>query len=44
LSDKAEAGSAEEQPARNSLTGGNNKAVEKAPTAFNPNSFSSQMP
>ncbi len=35
LSDKAEAGSAEEQPARNSLTDGNNKAVDQNPTAFN---------
>ena len=35
LSDKAETGSAEEQPARNSLTDGNNKAVDQNPTAFN---------
>ncbi len=34
MSDKAEAGSAEEQPARNSLTDGNDKAVEQNPTAF----------
>lgn len=35
LSDEAEAGSAEVQPVRNSLTGGNNKAVESKTTAFN---------
>lgn len=47
LSDEAEAGSAGKQPARNSLTGENNKAVEKTPTAFTDNFnklFLSQMP
>jgi len=44
LSDEAEAGSAEVQPARNSLTGGNDKAVESKTTAFNQKSFLSQMP
>lgn len=34
-SEEAEAGSAEEQPARNILTDGNNKAVAQNPTAFN---------
>ena len=43
-SDKAEAGSAEVQRARNSLTGGNDKAVESNTTAFNQKSFLSQMP
>jgi hypothetical protein len=43
MSDKAEAGSAEEQPARSSLTDGNDKAVEQNPTAFT-ESFLSQMP
>lgn len=47
LSDKAEAGSAGKQPARNSLTDGNNKAVEQTPTAFTDKFdklFLSQMP
>src|SRR5690242_19082392 len=34
-SEEAEAGSAEEQPTRNILTDGNNKAVAQNPTAFN---------
>src|SRR6185437_9735607 len=42
-SEEAEAGSAEEQPARNILTDGNNKAVAQNPTAFN-QLFLSQMP
>ena len=44
LSDKAEVSSAEEQLIRNSLNDGNDKAVEKNPTAFIPKSFLSQMP
>jgi transposase InsO family protein len=44
LSDKADVSSAEEQLTRNSLTDGNDKAVEKTSTAFNPKSFLSQMP
>ena len=44
LSDQADTGSAEVQPARNSLNGGNDKAVEKNTTAFNQKSFLSQMP
>ena len=44
LSDKAEVSSAEEQLIRISLTDGNDKAVEKNPTAFNQKSFLSQMP
>ena len=43
-SDKAEVSSAEEQLIRNSLNDGNDKAVEKNPTAFNQKSFLSQMP
>jgi len=43
VSDKAEAGSAGKQPARNSLTDGNDKAVEQNPTAFT-ESFLSHMP
>ena len=35
MAEKAEAGSAEEQPARNILTNGNNKAVTQNPTTFN---------
>lgn len=38
-SDKAEVSSAEEQLIRNSLNDGNDKAVEKNPTAFNHKSF-----
>ncbi|HEU5365678.1 MAG TPA: hypothetical protein VFU62_09105, partial [Hanamia sp.] len=34
-SEEAETGSAEEQPARNILTDGNNTAVAQNPTAFN---------
>lgn len=44
LSDKADVSSAEEQLTRNSLTDGNDKAVEKTSTAFNPKPFLSQMP
>jgi transposase InsO family protein len=44
LSDEAEAGSAGEQPARNSLTNGNDKAVDQKPTAFTPESFLLPMP
>jgi transposase InsO family protein len=44
LSDEAEVSSAEEQLTRNSLNDGNDKAVEKNPTAFNQKSFLSQMP
>jgi transposase InsO family protein len=44
LSDQAEAGSAEEQPARNNLTDENDKAVEKTSTAFQAKSFLSNMP
>jgi transposase InsO family protein len=44
MSDKAEAGSAGKQPARNSLTDGNDKAVEQNTTAFIGKSFLSQMP
>jgi transposase InsO family protein len=44
LSDEAEVSSAEEQLTRNSLNDGNDKAVEKNPTAFNHQSFLSQMP
>jgi transposase InsO family protein len=44
LSDEAEVSSAEEQLTRNSLNDGNDKAVEKNPTAFIPKSFLSQMP
>lgn len=44
LSDKAEAGFVEQPPARNSLTGGNDKAVESKPTAFEQKSFLSHMP
>lgn len=43
LSDKTETGAAEEQPARDSLTDGNEKAVEKS-TASSSKSFLSQMP
>lgn len=43
LSDKTEPGSAEEQPARDSLTDGKEKAVEN-PTASSINSLLSQMP
>jgi len=43
MSDKADAGSAGKQPARNSLTDGNDKAVEQNPTAFT-ESFLSHMP
>lgn len=43
LPEKTEAGSAGEQPARDILTDGNNKAVEQNPTAFNP-LFLSQIP
>jgi transposase InsO family protein len=39
LSDKAEASSAEEQLARNSLTDGNDKAVEQTSTALHQESF-----
>jgi transposase InsO family protein len=44
LSDEAEVSSAEEQLTRNSLNDGNDKAVEKNPTAFNQKSFLSKMP
>jgi hypothetical protein len=44
LSDQAEVSSAGEQLTRNNLTDGNDKAVEKNPTAFNQKSFLSQMP
>jgi hypothetical protein len=44
LSDQAEVSTAEEQLTRNSLNDGNDKAVEKNPTAFNQKSFLSQMP
>lgn len=44
LSDEAEVSSAEEQLTRNSLNDGNDKAVEKHPTAFVPKSFLSQIP
>jgi transposase InsO family protein len=44
LSDEAEVSSAEEQLTRNSLNDGNDKAVEKNPTAFNHKSFLSHMP
>ena len=44
LSDEAEVSSAEEQLTRNSLNDGNDKAVEKNPTAFNQKPFLSQMP
>jgi transposase InsO family protein len=44
LSDEAEVSSAEEQLTRNSLNDGNDKAVEKNPTAFIPKTFLSQMP
>ena len=44
LSDQAEVSSAEEQLTRNSLNDGNDKAVEKTPTAFNHKTFLSQMP
>jgi len=43
LPDKTEAGSAEEQPARDSQVGGNEKTVEQSSTVFQ-NSFLSQMP
>lgn len=43
-SDEVEAGSAEEQPARNSLTGGNDKAVDQTSTALHQKSFLSHMP
>ena len=43
LSDETESGAAEEQPARDSLTGENEKAVDKT-TAFSQNSFLSKMP
>lgn len=43
LKDKAEVSSAEEQLTRNNLTGGNDKAVESKPTAFNQKSFLWQM-
>jgi len=41
-SEEAEAGSAEEQPVRNILINGNNKAVAQNTTVFN--QFLSQMP
>ena len=44
LSDEAEVSSAEEQLTRNSLNDGNDKAVEKNPTAFNHKSFLSKIP
>ena len=44
LSDQAEVSTAEEQLTRNSLNDGNDKAVEKNPTAFNTKPFLSQMP
>ena len=44
LSDQAEAGSAEEQPARNNLTGGNDKAVDQKSAAFIDKSFLPNMP
>jgi hypothetical protein len=44
LSDQAEVSSAEEQLTRNSLKDGNDKAVDRNPTAFNQKSFLSQMP
>jgi transposase InsO family protein len=44
LSDEAEVSSAEVQLTRNSLNDGNDKAVEKNPTAFNQKSFLSQIP
>jgi transposase InsO family protein len=44
LSDQAEVSTAEEQLTSNSLNDGNDKAVEKNPTAFNQKSFLSQMP
>jgi hypothetical protein len=44
LSDQAQVSTAEEQLTRNSLNDGNDKAVEKNPTAFNQKSFLSQMP
>jgi hypothetical protein len=44
LSDQAEVSTAEEQLTRNSLNDGNDKVVEKNPTAFNQKSFLSQMP
>lgn len=44
LSDKAEVNSAEVQLTRNSLNDGNDKAVEKNPTAFNHKPFLSQIP
>jgi transposase InsO family protein len=44
LSDEAEVSPAEEQLTRNSLNDGNDKAVEKNPTAFNHKSFLSHMP
>ena len=44
MSDEAEAGSAGKQPARISLTDGNDKAVEKNPIAFTTKSFLSKMP
>jgi hypothetical protein len=43
LSGETEAGSAEEQPARDSRTGGNEKTVEPESTVFE-KSFLSQMP
>jgi hypothetical protein len=43
LPDKTETGSAEEQPARDSLADGNEKTVEQLSTVFQ-NTFLSQMP
>ena len=39
LSDEAEAGTAEEQPARNMLTGENEKAVDQNSTTLHTKSF-----
>ena len=44
MSDKADTGAAGKQPARNSLTDGNDKAVEQTTTASFEKSFLSQMP